>query len=252
MKKNLLVWLLVFGVASFSMAQDPEPEPVISTSSPSGAAGDTSIQFKGTSSLGVDDAAEVLNIIEGPITIETWVMIDDYADFWTGLVSWGFTYKLGLSNDGQFIFTFFGIVDIFSGYDLTPFIGDGQWHHLAAVWESGLGVTFFVDGEDVGIIAETGSPRAPQGFNFTVGGENNGTVPFIGKMDRVRIHNAAVLEGLDSVADAPKPPLDTTIVHYDFDEAGPPFASSGSAVLDLDYQNAVLPASSAGGWELYQ
>lgn len=257
MKQPVLI-LAVLALAVLcvpAFAQD-DAEPVANPNSPSGMEGDLAIQFKGVSSVGAEDPEGLLNIIEGPITIETWAQIDDYADFWTGMVSWGFTYKMGISNPENgtnFLFTFYGIVDIFSGYDLSPFIGDGQWHHYAAVWEPDFGVTFYVDGVDSGFAEVSGAPREPTTTNFTVGGENNGNVPFIGSMDRVRIHQAILTaEDLDSDAANPKAPLENTLVHYDFDEGAAPYASSGSVSLDLNYQNPVGLEASADNWSLHR
>ncbi|RJP22975.1 MAG: LamG domain-containing protein [Candidatus Omnitrophota bacterium] len=255
MKKSLCLFacfaLLLVAGAGFSQ----EAEPVACTDSPSGAAGDLSIQFKGTSSVGAADPTGLLNIIQGPITIETWVKLNDYNDYWTGMVSWGFTYKMGISdagNGGQFIFTFFGIVDIFSGYDVRPLVGDGLWHHFAAAWEPGVGVNFFVDGAEVGSVAETRSPRVPTSTNFTIGGEDVGKVPITACMDRVRIHNAALTAAqLDSVAASPKAPLADTMVHYGFDETHAPYISAGSVHLALFPQNAVGPSSTAQ-WDLFR
>jgi len=240
--------LVLLGVPGFAQ----EAEPVSSTSSPSGLAGDRSIQVKGVACVGAADPTGLLNIIEGPITIESWVQIDGFNNYWTGLVSWGFTYKMGNAEDAQFLFTFFGIVDIFSGYSLLPFVGDGKWHHLAAVWEPGAGVNFYVDGALEGFVAETGKPRVATSTNFTIGGEDVGKVPFTGKMDRVRIHNAVLTaDQLDSNAAAPKAALGQTKVVYGFDETKAPFKSTGSVSLDLYPQNEVVVASS-GGWDLYR
>ena len=242
------VTLVVIGVPGF--AQDAEP--VSNSSSPSGAAGDLSIQFKGVSSVGADDPTGLLNIIEGPITIECWTQLDSFNDYWTGLVSWGFTYKMGISDDGQFLFTFFGVVDIFSGYSLVPFVGDGQWHHLAAAWEPGVGVYFYVDGVEEASVEQTGSPREPTSTNFTVGGEDVGNVPMTGKMDRVRIHNALLTaDQLDSDAASAKAALAETLVSYGFDESKAPFKSAGSVSLDLYPQNEVVVADAAD-WDLYR
>ncbi|MBN2326690.1 MAG: LamG domain-containing protein [Candidatus Omnitrophica bacterium] len=250
MKGKWVLFVVMAALVSIPVfAQDPEP--VSNTDSPSGAAGDLSIQFKGVSSVGADDPDGLLNIIEGPITMEVWVKLDDYNGNWTGMSSWGFSYKLGISDDGQFIFTFFGIVDIFSGYDITPLVGDDQWHHFAAAWTPGSGVQFYVDGADVGFVEETRAPQAARSPNFTVGGEDVGKVPITASMDRMRVHNAALTaDQLDSDAANPKAPLAETLVSYDFNEAGPPYKSSGSAQLDLMPQNEVAP-SAAGVWEIY-
>lgn len=252
MKRNLLALFIVFCVTGFGFAQ--EKEPVVTSDSPTGAAGDLSVTFKGVSSLGAEDPDGLLNIIEGPITVETWIKMDDYADNYTGFVSWGFTYKMGITNTGLFVFTFYGIVDIVSEFDLTAWEADGEWHHLASVWEPGVGVTFYADGEDVGFVEETRAPREPTTTNFTIGGENVGNVPFTGAMDRVRIHNAVLTAAdLDSVASAPKAPLSTTLAHYGFDEGAAPFTSTGSVSLDMEYQNEVVfHTSHTEGWELFK
>jgi concanavalin A-like lectin/glucanase superfamily protein len=241
--------LVLVGVPGFSQ----EAEPVSNVSSPSGAVGDLSIQFKGVSSVGADDPDGLLNIIEGPITIECWVQLDAFNDNWTGLASWGFTYKMGIANNGEFLFTFFGIADIFSGYSLVPFVGDGQWHHLAGAWEPGAGVSFYVDGVMEAFVEQTGMPRDPTSTNFTVGGEDVGNVPVTAKMDRVRIHNAVLTEAdLDSNAASPKAPMAETLVSYGFDEGSAPYKSTGSVSLDLLDQNAVAAPSAASNWEIYQ
>ena len=223
-------------------------EPVGNPGSPSGAAGDMSVQFKGVSSLGATDVDGNLNIVDGPITMECWVMLDDHTTY-TGFMAYGFTYKLGLTNTKEYVYTHYGIVDMVSGVTVDP---GPSWHHYAAVWTPGTGVEFFIDGASVGSFANTSNPRDPQNANLTIGGENNGNVPLTGSMDRARIHHAALTAAqLDSVAGSPKPPLASTLVHYDFDEGKAPYLNGGSIILPLMPQNEVK-ASSASDWEIYK
>ncbi|MGC9327803.1 MAG: hypothetical protein ACP5I1_09230, partial [Candidatus Hinthialibacter sp.] len=82
MKGKWVLFVVMAALVSVPVfAQDPEP--VSNTDSPSGAAGDLSVQLKGVSSLGADDPDGLLNIIDGPITIETWLKLDAYAEYWT-------------------------------------------------------------------------------------------------------------------------------------------------------------------------
>lgn len=252
-RMRYFAYAAALALALAPMGQAEEREPVANPDSPSGAAGDYSVQFKGVSSLSVDDPDGYLDITAGPITVEAWIKPDELRQY-NGLISYGASYKLGINQSGgmnNLVFTFFGIVDIFSGFDVPV---DGEWLHVAAVWTPGEGVLFYANGEEVASVAEAGNPRALQNTVLVVGGETNGAVPFIGSMDRVRIHNAALAaEDLDSVADAPKGPFDSTLTHYGFDEGKAPYASLGSAALSLRHLNPVgyEGTSSAQSWELY-
>ena len=236
--------LLAVSPASFAEFDEPVPNP----DSPSGAADDWSVQFKGVSSLAAYDLNGDLDIVAGPITMECWVKIDDYSTY-TGFMAYGASYKLGLTNAKELVYTHFGIVDIMSGVTMEP---DQVWHHVAAVWEPGSGVTFYIDGENVAFTADTSSPRAIQNANLTVGGETKGAVPLTGSMDRARIHNAVLTAAqLDSVAATPKAPLASTVVSFDFNERRIPYKSDGSSQLQLTQQKAVGTAS-ADNWEVYK
>lgn len=246
-----LVLLAAVLMAPGAYAQvDIEAEPLFSADSPSGADDDLAVVFKGVSSATGFDSEGALDIVEGPITMECWIKPEAFNDF-NGLINVGFSYKLGVnfnSDINNLVFTFYGVVDIFSGVNIEA---DSTWKHVASVWEPGVGVTFYVDGEEAAFVEQTGAPRELQNSNITVGAEINGVVPFVGAMDRVRIHNAVLTaDELDSVADAPKGPLDSTLVHYGFDTGSFPVPSLGSAGIDLLANNAA-GVSTADSWEIY-
>ena len=228
----------LIGIAGVGMAHDPTNVPVTVTNSPSGAAGDLAVSLNAGSATNL--AGLVVNDIDGPIlafptnapfTMETWVNREtgDTRQY-EGLGAYGFSYKMGFNN-GEFLFTLFGIIDIPSGVVIPT----GEWHHVAAVWQPGTGVEMFVDGTSVTNIAETQVPRAYVNNVLTIGAENVGPAglqqSFQGMIDRFRIHAAALTAGdLDSVADAPKAVLPSTLVAYEFNEANYPFASAGAVV----------------------
>lgn len=212
-------------VASLGVKADATQIPGIITDTPSGKAGDYAVQITG--GLVVDDRTNpVLNIQSGPITVECWLKMDGF-DSWRGVLAYGASYKVGFS-DNQLLFTLYGIEDVFSGVTMEA---DGLWHHVAYVWTPGEGVKFFVDGVLAAEVATTNAARDLQNNFLNIGSETGGSVPMLGKIDRVRVHNAVLAEAdLDSVAASPKAPLAKTIVSYNFDEGKEPFQNAASAV----------------------
>lgn len=191
----------------------------LTADSPAGVAGDGAVKFAGGGYLLVDDSdAPILNLRTEPMTLEAWVKHDGTsARQYEGIMAYGSSYKLGLDTS-QLIFTLFGIVDVYSGLTLTP----DEWHHVAAAWEPGVGVTFYLDGATT-FVPDANAMRAFANNFFAIGAEGLGT-PILGTLDRVRVHRGLLAaEDLDSVANAPKPPLDATIVSYNFNESAMPF-----------------------------
>lgn len=206
---------------------DPANVPEIITDTPSGAANDRAVQLAGTGYLLVDDSdGPILAVATEPLTLETWIKWDGTdTDQYNGILAYGASYKLGLNN-GVILWTLFGVVDVDSGHALPP---DGLWHHVAAVYEPGVGVTVYLDGLP-SFVAETRSMRAFGNNRFSIGSEGLGNA-ILAAFDRVRVHKALLsAEELDSVAVSPKAPLSTTLVAYNFNETTLPF------------QNAQLPA----------
>ncbi len=197
--------------------------PVSSTDSPSGNANDKSLLLSGDSAPLVDDSnAPVLNLLTQAMTIEVWAKRDGTDDrAIVGLASYGASYKLGIMTGGELVFTLFGVVDVMSGQYLYP----DEWHHLAAAWEPGVGVTFYVDGNAT-FVEATNSMRAFWHNRFSIGAEGEDNA-FKGNLDRMRVHKALLTpEELDSVAGTPKAPLASTVVAYNFNESAMPFHSA--------------------------
>lgn len=227
-------------VGALGQPEVPENEPTVTTDAPSQQAGDKALSlharqnttdgtFEATGGfLLVDDGTNpVLSpLLTGPFTMEAWIKPDP-ADTRAleGIMGYGTTVKLGLMNGGELVFTLLGIVDIRSGM----YVSYGTWQHVAAVWQPGVGVTFYVDGNPL-FVEETRLPRAALTSYLSIGAEQLAN-SFIGSMDRVRVHTAALTaEQLDTVAGTPKALLPSTVVAYNFNENAAPFASSAPAV----------------------
>jgi hypothetical protein len=218
---------------------------------PSGAAGDFAVSLDGKSSLTVDDsAAEVLNILTPPLTVECWARSSDYRGVHVGLVSYGVPggqpashgpggYKLGVSPVGNILFTLFAVVDVDS---TVPFPFDGEWHHVAATYskEEG-GVRFFLDGQEVSFIEETRDISPPGTRYLDIGSQFTGLGRWHGDIDRVRISKAVLTPAqLDSVVGTAKPVQNDTAVYFSFDSGNVPYqgeglSPAGSAISTADW-----------------
>jgi hypothetical protein len=198
--------------------------------SPSGLPGDRCVTNSGGGFLIADDSAQrVLEITNGPITMETWIFIDPStpAKSAEGIVAYGGSYKLGMKGGWQ-VFTLYGKSDI---TNTSTYVPAGQWVHLAAAWEPGVGVHFYMDGV-LTFAANTNETARPlQTTYLSIGSEglaNNA----VAALDRVRIHEALLPAGdLDSDAANPKAPLANTIVAYNFNEAALPCLNALSPSL---------------------
>ncbi len=192
--------------------------------SPSGAAGDYAVDVNG--GMEVDDSEDpILNIIEGPITMEAWINVESLNTY-NGIAAYGSSYKIGINNE-ELVWTFYGVEDVFSG---VPFEADSTWHHVAMAWEPGIGANFYVDGEFANFVETENFPRELENNILNVGSETGGNVPMNGMIDRVRVHNALLDETqIDSDAANPKAPLDNTVVAYDFDGGSLPAANKADA-----------------------
>ncbi|HVY69243.1 MAG TPA: LamG domain-containing protein [Verrucomicrobiae bacterium] len=231
-------------VGTLGSPLDPANDPVL-VPGPSGAAGDQAISLNVGSDIGqgflvVDDSTNsVMAFATNAFTMEAWINIDP-ADLrqYEGIGAYGSSYKLGL-NAGQLIFTLFGIVDIESGF-AVPY---GEWHHVAAVWEPGKGVTFYLDGAP-NFVEETRLPRAFGNRYLTIGAEGVGGNALQGSIDRFRVHNTALtVDDLDSVAATPKAPLASTVVSYAFSGSAPPFPSAAPASRPAFTSNTYLAST---------
>ncbi len=208
---------------TLGVAPNPDNLPEITTDSPSGAAGDTAVQLRGTGFLLVDDSSSpVLALQTEPFTMETWVKWDAAeTEQYNGILAYGQSYKLGLNNT-EIIWTLLGVVDVPSGLYLPQ---DGGWHHVAAAYEPGMGVTIYLDGTP-SFVAATQAMRAFQNNLFSIGSEGLGN-SILATLDRVRVHKGLLTaDQLDTNPTAPKALLADTIVAYDFNEAAMPFQNA--------------------------
>jgi hypothetical protein len=213
----------------FGYRQDPALNTVeLSAFSPSGLPGDGSISTSGGGFLMVDDSnSPVLAITNGPITIETWLYIDPNSTVKPseGLMGYGNSYKLGMIN-GRLVFTLFGIVDL-SNAAPEGILPAGQWTHVAAAWNPGEGVYFYINGVSNFFVAHAATAARPPWHNYLSIGAESQVRNTLGSMDRVRVHNALLTaDNLDSDPANPRAPLAGTVVAYNFNETAFPSQSA--------------------------
>jgi hypothetical protein len=209
-------------VGSLGLVPNPDAIPISTTDTPSGLNGDRAVLLSNSAFLVVDDSsAPVISVGTAPLTMEGWIKHSSTAPLqFQGIMAYGSSVKLGLAS-GQLIFTLFGVVDIFSGI-LVP---ADEWHHVAAVWEPGVGVTFYLDGSPT-FIEETRPARAVANNLLNLGAERLGNA-LEGTIDRLRVHGSALTpEQLDSIAAEAKGVLPSTLVAYGFNEAAGPWQSA--------------------------
>jgi hypothetical protein len=198
----------------------PDVLPTLSDG-PSGKTGDKALSLQNGGFLVVDDSqSPVLNLLTNAITAEAWVNHSSLdPNPIEGILAYGGSYKMGLMN-GEIVWTLYGVVDVMSGLYLPA----DEWHHIAAAWEPGVGVTFYYDGVPT-FVSDAGAMRAFGNNYLTLGGESL-SGPIQGSLDRIRIHKGLLTaEELDSVAATPKALLANTLVSYDFSESAAPFQS---------------------------
>ena len=184
--------------------------PTIAADSPSGAAGDTSLQFDGTQIAFVNDPKGVLNFSTGDWTFEAWVKTEFNTTgermvlFYYGNPGHGYSMSIDVEL-GVLQVTTLGIADMPSSTALVP--ADMEWHHLAVAHKAGTSITYFVDGQEIETTNYTRRTNAAEQTILYIGAEYNSGLPYTGLIDRIRISNSALTAGeLDSKA-APAPVL---------------------------------------------
>lgn len=236
-------------VGVLGVAQDPAIDTVtLVDQSPSGQAGDRSILTAGGGFLIADDSANPgLNITNGPITTESWIFIDPNtpAKAAEGILAYGNSYKMGLRSGLQ-VFTLYGIVDIVN--NAAGPIPSGAWVHLAAAWEPGVGVNFYVNGVH-SFEANTNTAARPIQHNYlSIASEGLGNNS-VGTFDRMRIHSALLTaDQIDSVAATPKAPLASTLVSYDFNQPAFPATNSVAPPLPTVLSSSLVPVLTGPAW----
>lgn len=225
----------------------PNNNPLPNESAPSGTTGDLSLRIQDPDGYLLVDATGATDLLatNTPITAEAWIFIPtDAVARPEGIIGSAGQWKLGLRPDGQLAFTLFAVADINSG--LFPALG--VWTHVAAVWEPGVGVTYYIDGVNLSFIPETGGMRSAVNNWLGIGSGGVGE-PINASIDRVRIHRAVLTaEQLDSVAATPKGNLPSTLVAFNFNETVPPYSSTGSIARQAVFAQPISLGAIAPKW----
>ena len=225
------------GIVGFDVSTETDPLPDPDT--PSGAAGDRSLKIRIVDSAGgpvvADDSAnKILDLAGQPFTAELWIKV--YSELqglsWRGTVYYGrhgTGWGIG-TQDRNVKFTLFGVVDMFPGISLQA---DGQWHHLAFVYEPQVGVSFYLDGALFIYQAETRAMIRTNTNILWLGTEDGASRPIPAYLDRFRVTRGLLDETqLDSNAANPKPVTADTLVYFPFDEtAGPEFRDVAGGLI---------------------
>lgn len=235
-------------VGVLGVKQDPSVDYVqLTDDAPSGAVGDRSVTTFGDGFLMVKDSPDpILNITNGPITIECWINITPGPGKPNeGIAAYGASYKLGLKGSRQ-VFTLYGKVDITNS--AAGFMPAGVWTHLAAVWKPGEGVDFYVNGVHSFVANTNTTARVPLHDYLSIGSE--GFVnSLVASYDRLRIHHAALTESeIDSDAANPKPTYSSTLVAYNFNEAGFPVDNAIAPSRPSQFSSDVIPLVTHPQW----
>lgn len=101
------------------------------------------------------------------------------------------------NQQGRFTLTVttYGILDAHSNAEIPD---DGQWHHVAAVHDVFTELRFYIDGQLKETRPYEGGVQFAEVYEFLIGHERNGGLPYKGSMDRIKITRAALTEtGLD-------------------------------------------------------
>lgn len=218
-------------VGLLGLPVDEAAFPVTADISPTGGPADKSVTIVPALGYLLANAtnAPALHDLTQPITAEAWIFLPEYVAQPQGITGYGTSWKLGILGSGNLAFTLFGVADINSGV----FVDVGAWTHVAASWEPGVGVRFFINGAEVNFVAETRPMRAPGNPYLGVGAAGFNGEPLLGSVDRLRVHRAVLAaEALDSVAATPKPAVASTAAAFDFGEAQAPYKSTGTLTLD--------------------
>lgn len=215
----------------------PDPatdRPVIEDLAPSGDTGDMSVRIQGNGYLVGTDTNNVLAFApDQPFTIEAWVFLNpdpdpDFLNVNEGILTYGGVYKLGFRS-ATLTFTLFGEVDL---TDPSLLVFANGWHHVAAAFEPGVGVTLYLDGFPV--FVESTETVPPYVNNLLYVGAERGGNNILGNLDRVRVHSGLLTaEELDTDPANPKPVLENTIVAYDFEDVQLPVENSADAEIPL-------------------
>jgi hypothetical protein len=236
-------------VLTHTLHQTDGDPAMVTNDSPSGAAGDITLNFAGADRAVVRDPKGVLNL-DRDWTLEAWVKVNPAFDgtrdviFYYGHPGRGYSLSVNYGAGNQLQVTTLGILDAPA---TTAPVEPDLWQHLAVAHKTGQSLTYFVNGVELETRPYTGGTRlATTNMVLYIGAEWNGGLPFTGLIDRVRISNTALTAAeLDSnplkPAPVALPPLPLGIVRSQSNVVlSWPDANSTGFVLE--FSNS-LPAS---------
>lgn len=172
--------------------------PEIVSDTPSGLKGDFALKFDGTQIARVEDPNHIMDVGgEGnDWTLEAWVKYEDTTLDRMIIFYYGpgaISFSLSGDNPRNVFLTTLRIRDINSSDGTAPAVVEpGSWHHVAVAHVYGEGMTFYVDGEEISFVSETGGARKTEVPRMNIGSEPNGVLPYNGWIDRIRISNVAL------------------------------------------------------------
>lgn len=161
-----------------------------------------SVQFDGRDDKINCGNSQQLEISTGDFTIATWVNMDPSQSSYSTIASKG---GYAGANAGYWLYFRYGILyfSVSDGTNQYLFnsnqinITDNTWHHIALTINREYSITFFVDGENAGII----DASSIQGLNFTntdesliIGSADYRPTYFRGKIDEFRLYRRSLTE----------------------------------------------------------
>lgn len=181
---------------------NPSNPPTFDPAAPSGQAGDTAIHFEQGQYMTVEDPETrmKLNPDDPSFTLQAWVKLSGFPSgrmvfFYSS--GPGGALSFSVNTDRTVFVTTLRIADVSSAAAIPD---DEDWHHIAVVHENGVELRFYVDG----VLGDTvpyasGVSFAPTQRFFSLGGEWNGNLQFLGSVDRLKISSGVTApEDLDS------------------------------------------------------
>ena len=167
--------------------------PTFSADSPTGGAGDFSMEFASAGRrVVVPDPNAAITLDTGDFTIQSWVKFGPQAGRAVLFFNSGPGSAMSFSIlDRKVFVTTLGILDQPSTAAIPD---DGGWHHIAVVHEAGKEFRFYVDG----ILGQTVAYDrnvligVRTDTQFYIGSEPTGGLPFVGKIDRLSISSGLV------------------------------------------------------------
>jgi hypothetical protein len=226
MGKKLTVWLvagLVLSCGGVSPAADPVDPNLVGWWQLDDGSGDVAVDASGKaadaqlfgqpawSTDGVDggcllfDGSDDYAFIDGQYKLPTYTMAVWFRDDSAGqrdiisayapTVLHGILLEVGSDGRLRFLNRFpLGTGGGNNLYSTATFGGDGLWHH-AAITKSLTEIALFVDGQEIGRMADTSVFGASEAFGVALGcldNERGLARMFVGAMDDVRIYNRAL------------------------------------------------------------